>query len=314
MTLNGWCQLAFERELTAPLTAAEAGGRKLAIAKAASGVRIIDATCPHRGAHLAYGGVLEDNAVVCPFHGYRIDLGESGASELCVREYPALTVGGLVFVNLSASHDRGFRETVEALDRECFFVPGFSIKVAADWRLIVENGFDSAHFAPVHGIRNQPDFALERREGGPLTIRGMLEVPASPWMKEAALVQFTVDAFHPGIVISGLGGPKPYSAITCATPRADGSTTVRFSLILPAPPSGAAPSPDWCRYLLDQSRRGLEKDREIWENLQPLDAPRWMPRDAAVLEFRRFCEEFEQEEQPPCERDYFCLAAQETGA
>ena len=33
----------------------------------------IDAFCPHLGAHLGYGGLVEESTIRCPFHAWRFD-------------------------------------------------------------------------------------------------------------------------------------------------------------------------------------------------------------------------------------------------
>jgi nitrite reductase/ring-hydroxylating ferredoxin subunit len=33
-------------------------------------VKVYDAYCPHQGAHLGYGGRIEDDCIRCPFHGF----------------------------------------------------------------------------------------------------------------------------------------------------------------------------------------------------------------------------------------------------
>src|SRR5689334_9118972 len=58
MIYNGWYQVAFERDLTADVTPANIGTHPLALVRTETGVRAVDGVCPHRGAHLGYGGKL----------------------------------------------------------------------------------------------------------------------------------------------------------------------------------------------------------------------------------------------------------------
>ncbi len=47
-------------------------GRDLVLFRGKSGeIRVLDATCPHLGAHLGIGGTVDGDCVVCPFHGWR---------------------------------------------------------------------------------------------------------------------------------------------------------------------------------------------------------------------------------------------------
>ena len=56
-------------------------------------VAVLDAFCPHMGAHLGHGGKVEGGGLVCPFHAWKFD--GAGKSALPVkisavrfREYP----------------------------------------------------------------------------------------------------------------------------------------------------------------------------------------------------------------------------------
>ncbi len=49
-------------------------GRDLVLFRAADGTPcLLDAYCPHLGAHLGYGGCVEANTIRCPFHGWKFD-------------------------------------------------------------------------------------------------------------------------------------------------------------------------------------------------------------------------------------------------
>ena len=290
---RGWYQVAYERELGPELTPAAVARTPLVVVRTATGLRAIDAACPHRGAHLGHGGRLDGDAIVCPFHGHRVALDAVGDGGFCAREHRTLAVGGLVFALLGADQDRGFAAHLAAMDRTRYFVPGFTLRVRAPAELVVENGFDHTHFHTVHGILNEPAFALRESLGGEFAVEGVFEIPPSPWQTGAAeaslRVPYVARAFSPGIVVSEMGGPNPYAVITCATPGPEGDCAIRLSLAVPAAADGRAPGQDLCRYLLDRSRAGLAKDQLIWENLVPGAPSRLTPADAVIVAFRAFC-------------------------
>lgn len=300
MYSDGWYQVAFERDLSKEVNPAAIGSRPLVLVRFAGAIRVFDAACPHRGAHLGYGGRLDGNAVVCPFHGYRIGFAGSCGSELMLKEYAALAVGGLVFVRLSSGHNNGFAALLSDLDQNHFFVPGFTIRADVPAPLVIENAFDNTHFRPVHGIRNEPHFHLRPSERGELGIEGIFEIPPSPWQRgnlgeDFLSVPFVARAFSPGIVVSQLGGVNPYWVLTAATPVSERSCDIRISLILPPTSNGKVPDVELCQYLLRQSKAGIEKDRAIWENLCPLVEPHLTPQDTGTQAFRTFCEGFREE-------------------
>ena len=69
---NGWFQIGYSDELlerqVEPL---EVFGRDLVLFRSAEGTpRVLDAHCRHLGAHMGYGGCVEEGGIRCPFHGW----------------------------------------------------------------------------------------------------------------------------------------------------------------------------------------------------------------------------------------------------
>jgi nitrite reductase/ring-hydroxylating ferredoxin subunit len=274
------------------------GSRELILVSTTRFVRVADAVCPHRGAHLGVGGRCEGDTIVCPFHGHRITIGDGADATFRVREYEAVTLGGLVCVRLSSAHDNGFAAMLTELDRDHFFLSGFSMPIRAPAELVIENAFDVAHFGPVHGIRTEPRFRIRPSQTGELAVEGTFWVPPSPWQRRrpgegARPVPFVARAYSPGLVLSELGGEHPYKVITAATPVANGTCIVRLTVAIPADADGAPPDSALCQYLLEQSRAGIEKDRLVWEHLAPFRRERHTPGDGAVEAFQAFCARFD---------------------
>jgi nitrite reductase/ring-hydroxylating ferredoxin subunit len=294
---HGWFQIAFDRDLNCEVSQAIVGTRRLVIVRAGEQIRAFDATCPHRGADLAVGGRFDGCALVCPFHGFRIGLGKESEHGFCVREYRTLAVGGLVFVQLSQHYDNGFEVALLELNRNQFIMPGFSLNVRSPADMVIENAFDQAHFRPVHTINTHGVFQIRPTWKGELAVQGMFDLPASLWQRrqngcDAGPVPFSAKAFSPGIVISDLGGPYPYSVITASTPTRDGGCTIRLSLALPKGEHERPPRKELSEFLFRRSREGLEKDRVVWENRCETSPTRYTPMDEPVREFRAFCARF----------------------
>lgn len=302
MSYNGWYQVAFERDLAEEIVPAEIATNRLVIVRTPGEVRAFDAVCPHRGAHLAFGGRLDREAIVCPFHGYRVGLSASAKKRFLAREYRTLVIGGLVFVRMSDAHENGLTELLEELDEDHYFVPGFAMRIQAPAEMVIENAFDQAHFRTVHGVGNEPEFVIRSSENGEHAVDGVFEIPTSPWQKSREngmlRVPFTARAFSPGIVVSHLGGDDPYWIITAATPDAIGGCVVRLSLAVRAAADGSPPSTELCHYLLRQSKAGLEEDQTIWENMSTTMQPRFTAEDASVIGFREFCQRIRGEAGP----------------
>jgi 3-ketosteroid 9alpha-monooxygenase subunit A len=290
--MHGWYQVAFERDVMAELTPARIGGRSIVLVRADGALRAFDAVCPHRGAHLAYGGRLADGAIVCPFHGYAIRLGSDRLGSLCVPEYAVLTVAGMVFVRRSAAHDNGWAAYVTALARDHHVVNGFEMSVRAPMQTVIENAFDQRHFHAVHGVRTD-DFSVHAHEHGALVVESTFHVPSGdPRGGAEAFVSAAYRAFvvSPGLVSVELRGATPYTVITGATETAPGECVVRLTLAFPRAGSPSPPPARLYEPLLAHSRRGLDEDRIIWEHLSTPSAPRWMPADEPSLAFFAFCD------------------------
>lgn len=293
---HGWFNVAFERDLREDLTPAVIGGRRLMLARMPDGVRAFSADCPHRGAHLAYGGRLADDAVICPFHGYKVCLGERGGEGFSVAAYPTLNVGGIIFVRLSASHDCGFEPYIQRLMSDHTLVPGFEMPVRVSSELVIENAFDQRHFHTVHHIGTR-QFKVDTEPAGNLLLRSSFNFPATGWLKDKSgsaflEVPFTARTFSPGIIISQLGGDTPYTVMTTSTPQPDGSCMIRLSLALPHAHYGPTPNTQFASYLLAQSRKGLTDDQLMWENLSPTAPQRLTVHDHPCVAFQEFCRTF----------------------
>jgi nitrite reductase/ring-hydroxylating ferredoxin subunit len=73
---------------------------------------VMDAFCPHLGAHLGHGGTVDGCEIVCPFHGWKYDTdgrnteipySERTNGKATIRTFPVLERNGLAHVEASAN-------------------------------------------------------------------------------------------------------------------------------------------------------------------------------------------------------------------
>ena len=71
----GWFQVAWSTDLApGEIQPIEYFDRKMVLWRDSDGAaHVSDAFCPHLGAHFGYGGHVNGNDIVCPFHGWRCD-------------------------------------------------------------------------------------------------------------------------------------------------------------------------------------------------------------------------------------------------
>ena len=145
---------------------AELLGRRLVVYRSGGSTAVAIDRCPHRGARLS-NGVVRDETLECPYHGWRWDANGSCAlvpsqpgahPAASLESFPALERFGLVWTRLSQPADRhderlseppSIPET-EAAGEGWAFADGQWFDVACGLRSITENFRDSSHFAFVH--------------------------------------------------------------------------------------------------------------------------------------------------------------------
>ena len=81
---NGWFVVAEAAEIEpGEVRALHYFDRDLVLYRGADGTpHVMDAHCPHLGAHLAVGGRVEDDCIRCPFHGWKYDGGAGKCVEI----------------------------------------------------------------------------------------------------------------------------------------------------------------------------------------------------------------------------------------
>ncbi len=294
---HGWYLAAFLQDLTQPINSLPFGQKRLMAVVRDSKVRVFDDVCPHRAASLSHGGTLDGESVTCPFHGLKIGLAHASHDGLCVKEYKTLVRGGLVFVRLSDRDTPDITATLDELEAGFEIIPGFALEMKTPIEVVSENGWDPAHFRTVHKLPQQPKFESLVGPSGQIISEGIFGIKRSGWFEHAGAGElrttFRAQAFSPGLVIADLTGQPPYnySVITGGVPHRDPtSCTIRVGLALPRQ---AAKIERFVENLLTMSRRGLEEDRIMWENLD-LTAPSQLvtPADSLFVTFYEFCKKF----------------------
>lgn len=169
---RGWYVLGASEDFAAgEPVAARYFGVDLVIFRGEDGkLGLLDAYCPHLGAHLAHGGKVEGGALRCPFHGWRFErdgtcsdvpYGTRIPKSACVRSWTLLERNGLAFVWQDPD---GNAPDFEIPVLEEWGKPGWTTwkiserEIRTHPREIVENVADVAHFKVVHGLTGVEHF------------------------------------------------------------------------------------------------------------------------------------------------------------
>jgi phenylpropionate dioxygenase-like ring-hydroxylating dioxygenase large terminal subunit len=180
---EGWYRVAWSRDLrpraVLPL---RWFGRDFVLYRGESGrAHVLDAFCPHVGAHLGHGGRVEGETIACPFHGWRLDA--SGSCVLVplakkvpprarVQTWPVAEVSGAILLYMHPE-DRPPRWTPAPLpgwDDPAWTRP----EILRPWRVRThvqefgENGVDLGHAVVLHDHITRAAETLSVESDGPV--------------------------------------------------------------------------------------------------------------------------------------------------
>jgi phenylpropionate dioxygenase-like ring-hydroxylating dioxygenase large terminal subunit len=157
-------------------------GRDLVVFRGEDGTPgVLDAYCPHLGAHLGVGagapesiepgpGKVRGNCIECPFHGWQFDVDGRCVeipysraripAKATVRSYPANDLNGMIFAwhHLLGEAPAWELPEIPEFDDPDWVGPVYTDRhIGASVQDITENDQDTVHFRYVHGSDDIPD-------------------------------------------------------------------------------------------------------------------------------------------------------------
>lgn len=161
---NGWFGIGFASDLEPQeVRALNLFGQDVVLYRGRSGeAHLLDAYCPHLGAHLGHGGKVAGENVVCPFHAWSFDgtgqctnvpYSDEIPADSGIRAWPLRERNGLLF---AWYHAEGKEPDWEISELPEFSDPGHRIAgircthFTSHVQDVVENGVDLPHFRVVH--------------------------------------------------------------------------------------------------------------------------------------------------------------------
>jgi nitrite reductase/ring-hydroxylating ferredoxin subunit len=296
---SGWFAVAWSEEL-APGTvrALRYFGRDLVLFRTADGAaHVLDAFCPHLGAHLGQGRV-EGDTLVCPFHAWRWDGGGRCTAipyakrippNARTRSWPVVERSGAIMVwHDAAGGAPGFELPAhpELEDPSWLPVERHEFQIATCLQEIAENAHDPAHFSAVHGVPAVPASRSEF-EGPRLHAenRGELATPRGP-------VETSIAATSYGLGVGHLRtrGLADMAQLLLQTPIDAERTHVRWQFAVPKQPDGSG-APIGIAFAREFIRQ-FGQDIPIWESKQYLPRPVLCDGDGAIAGFRSWAAQF----------------------
>lgn len=316
---SGWFYLCRSDEVTErEIRSFTRFGRDIVCLRTESGdVRVVDAYCPHLGAHLGNGRVVGGD-LECPYHGWRFEAGSGkcvhrpgGERAVKISLEPWITIERDGFVYLW--HDAEGREPHWEIPR----MPEFS---DSNWTRprtrnhvvrnrvqdIAENAADVSHISHLHTLwQNLPPVdEREQEQDGPY-FRHASEGPSATVVPGA-------EAWSRGeITFWGVGNVHA-RVTTWKTPEKRSEPVVRvlaMTLITPIDESSCnfashilcertavAPrllTPLMLRFLEWQMRGEIDADTMIWDQKIFIDRAPVVPEDGPIVAWRNWAAQFQ---------------------
>jgi phenylpropionate dioxygenase-like ring-hydroxylating dioxygenase large terminal subunit len=256
----------------------------------AGSAHVLDAHCPHMGAHLG-GGSVHGDTLQCPYHGWRYS-GEGACVEIpysdgripsraCVRSYPVLEQDGLVlFWYHAAGAEPGY--TVpgvdEAGDPAWSEAHEYRGELVASLQDMAENNVDYTHFYFVHGRDALDESSSQFSTDGPFST-------VVEHFEEQGL-SFTRYTYGPGVALLRI--PDTATVLTTTTPIDRRHVRLLWHFYFPAGIESLAG--DIIAGVVGE--HGLGADEPIWRDKVFMERPLLVKGDGPITEFRRWYEQF----------------------
>lgn len=295
MKPTGWFQVAWSAEI-------EVGDvhrmhyfdqELVAFRTAAGSLHVFDAYCEHLGAHLGYGGRVQGESLVCPFHGWEWD---ADGKNVCIpyqdqpnkarriRTWPVVELNEAVLV----WHDLQGREPLYDVPDvfDCFddevnatqYYPAYPTgtlireSLSLHPQYVIENGVDFAHFKFVHRADEVPRFT--RQEFSEWSFRSDFEMSWRPSKTSAArgdtdVVHGGTQALNSGISLgfSRSWGSANTRSLVAVTPVDDFTADIRSTTWVERLPGDDSPElPESLTRRVSIANSQVLADINIWEH------------------------------------------------
>ncbi len=251
--------------------------------------RVFDAHCPHLGAHLG-GGRVVDRTLKCPYHGWHfgtdgacveIPYSDSRIPERArVRSYPVDEKDGFIYFWYHAADEPpGYEipDVDEVGDPDWTEAHVWKFELVAALQEMAENNVDYAHLRYVHRREVVPGDASVFHTEGPVS-----------WVVETLPDGATFTRYSHGPGVALLRVPDLMTLIASTTPIDRGTCRLRWHFLFPRSMADAAED------LVDgvTGTYGLQADVPIWRDKIYRERPVLVKGDGPIAEFRRWYSQF----------------------
>ncbi len=312
---RGWFMIGTAQDATQTPAAVRFFGEDLVLYRGQSGKpHLVEAYCPHMGAHLARnstsyivrdGEQIQGDSIRCPFHGWRYD--ENGQCDdipysdfipkaACLKTYPVTESAGVLWTWYDPEGQKpdyplpdfgGHYGEPGWLEWDMANLGDLGIHACE----IVDNMADYGHMAPVHGSKQGVYFANDFQDHVVHQYFGTTHRKPIAGGEQNMLV---LDTWRtgPGILESDMVGEYHGFWLIASTPIEENLQRVWTGMMVKV---GDGATPDHVSAARAFARSGIEglaQDVEIWNNKRPCVNPMAIPADGPYSRLRTWYAQF----------------------
>jgi len=298
---RGWFVVAFSDELApGQVVPMRYFGHDLVLFRTETGApKVLDAFCPHLGAHLGYGGRVEGDTIRCPFHAWKFN-GEGECTEVPYAKkippkakmecWPVRERNQMIFVWHDPEKQAPDWEipTIAECDDDSWTNWDHSeLEVRTHPQAIAENVADRAHFIPVHGTHIQ-EFQNVYEGHTAKQINNGVAYPIGGGEDHFKL---TATYHGPGYQVSEMHGVLESKLVNAHTPVDEDHVHLRFGVMIQKQSSKEKTEMFSSGYVRNL-REGFLQDVRIWENKVFRPRPILADGDGPIMKLRKWYAQF----------------------
>lgn len=292
---NGWFAVAWSHDLRrGEVQRLYAFERELVLFRTRSGTPVIlDAFCPHMGAHLGIEGRVVGESIACPFHAWQFDVtGQCTHIPYCdeiparaqVRGWPVRELNHMIF---AWHHGEGAEPDWEPMEIPELNSSGWAEVRFTDFETDVhvqdmaENSCDPVHFQYVHKTHGTPPMEVDI-DGRMLKMRARFET-----MQGGHDLTSVVEGVGLAVVRNSYGPGMEMITYSSSLPIERNRTLTRWALTV---------TDNIVDFVGDEHMNGIiagvQQDVPIWQHKVHRHKPVFCKADTYLVAFRKWVRQF----------------------
>jgi 3-ketosteroid 9alpha-monooxygenase subunit A len=292
-------------------------GRDLVLFRDENGkAGMLDAHCPHLGAHLGHGGHVKGELLHCPFHGWGYNADgwcknipyAKVMPPICKREpvihaYPLNEANGVIW---AWYHPRNIAPLFDVEIYPEFTDPAWAKQTRYEWRSAInvqeeaETAVDTAHFQFIHGSPAVPEgfgeYEGHIRRTGTDGVRDVVLPDGTTKTIKTAVRTWANGAGQKNTMLQGV---TTVWLMVLVTPIEVDDSEIRFAFTHPKAEPGSpeeASFKERCQWIAGAT--GVIADLPVWQHKIHRAKPLLCDGDGPILRYRQWFEQFYDFDEP----------------